>query len=241
MPYPFYVVRVGKTPGIYRSWSECRIQTDGVGGAVFKGFNNETEAVMFFKDVATVAVPTVAIVSYSPIRIQPSVLPTLERITRNTDNLQMLYVDGGHNRQTGIEAWGRVVDSTGVDLIAPHVHLFPDFCLRDVVLPRMGASYVLVAKFNDVKQQNNGAELIALVAGLRIAEYYKGQVKVIGSDSTTVLFWSRTLGSESRAKMDPRKAELIDECIKRRREFEASGGQVVKIDGCDNKADLGRH
>jgi ribonuclease HI len=250
MPKDFYAVQVGRRPGIYRTWTECKAQTDGFPGAVFKGFDTEEEA----RDFVGVAdrprkAPTIAPTSVTAapvarvaIRIQPATLPVLERIPRCEANLSMLYVDGGHNRQTGKEAWGRVVDAVGVDLLAPHVPLFPDFQLRDVVLPRMGASYVCVAKFNDVKtMQTNGSELMALVAALRLAEHYKDKVKIIGSDSTTALFWSKTLGAETRAKMDPRKVILIDECIRRRREFEATGGQVIKISGGENLADLGRH
>ena len=256
MPKAFYVVRVGRKPGIYRTWVECKTQTDGFHGAVFKGFDDEAEATEFLGvagmpvRAAVVTTPVTTPVTSSVVQpilrprisIQRAVLPKLERIPRNEANLHMLYVDGGHNRQTGLEGWGRVVDAVGVDLLAPHISLFPDIQIRDVVLPRMGASYVLVAKFNDVKsQQNNGAELIALVAALRIAERYPGKVKTIGSDSTVVLFWSRTLGSESRGKMDPQKAALVDECIRRRREFEGMGGQILKIPGDDNLADCGYH
>lgn len=244
----FYVVRVGRVPGIYRSWNDCKIHTTGYPGAIFKGFDDEAEAVEFLgvaclQPQASIITPQRPLTTpRPPIRIQPSTLPVLERIPRNDANLYTLYVDGGHNRQTGTEAWARVVDAVGVDLIAPHVPLFPDIQIRDVVLPVMGASYVLVAKFTDVvTMQNNGAELIALVVALRLAEHYKGKVRIIGSDSTVVLFWSRTLGAEARGRMDPRKVAFIDECIWRRKEFEAGGGQVIKIKGDENLADLGYH
>jgi ribonuclease HI len=257
MPKEYYAVRVGRKAGIYRSWQDTKEQVHGFKGAVYKGFENEAEAAEFLgvalRPVKKLAVTSIAVpiavpivvpvpTTRRPITIQPAHLPALERIVRNEGNLHTLHVDGGHNRQTGLEGWGRVVDAVGVDLLAPYIHLFPDFRLRDVVLPRMGASYVLVAKFNDVKQQQvNGAELMALVAGLRIADHLKDKVHVIGSDSTTVLFWSRTLGSEARARMDPRKVALVEECIRRRREFEGRGGQVIKISGDDNLGDLGRH
>ena len=272
MPKSFYGVRVGLKPGIYRNWPEAKAQVDGFQGAVFKGFDTEAEArefvgvadkpVMISAAAAVVPVQSAASIARHakqekasrilgiqlPIRIQPAVLPVLERIPRDESDLHTLHVDGGHNRQTGKEGWGRVVDAKGVDLFAPHVFLFPDYTLRDVILPVMGASYVCVSLFKDMSkggalmvQQNNGGELLALVAGLRIAEHYKDKVKVIGSDSAVVLFWSKTLGAESRAKMDPRKAAYIDECILLRRKFEASGGQVIKISGDSNRADLGYH
>ncbi len=43
----YYAVKVGKTPGIYRTWEECRRQTEGFSGAVYKGFSIEAEARQF--------------------------------------------------------------------------------------------------------------------------------------------------------------------------------------------------
>lgn len=39
-----YAVRLGRNPGIYYSWNECRSQTDGFPRADFKSFNTEQEA-----------------------------------------------------------------------------------------------------------------------------------------------------------------------------------------------------
>ena len=36
----FYVVWVGHNPGIYDSWDECKLQTDGFQGSRFKAFDN---------------------------------------------------------------------------------------------------------------------------------------------------------------------------------------------------------
>jgi ribonuclease HI len=40
----FYVVWVGKTPGIYTSWEACKQQVNGVEGAKYKGFATKIEA-----------------------------------------------------------------------------------------------------------------------------------------------------------------------------------------------------
>jgi len=176
-----------------------------------------------------------------PLRISKPILPPLFRNPLSSLDLTEIYVDGGHNRQTGIEAWGCVVDAGGRDLIAPHSDLFTDIPLRDVVLP-VGPRYVFVAKFNDVtSQQNNGAELLATVGGLRLALKYPS-IKVLKGDSTVVLtWWSRCLGADKRQTMDPRKVRYIDELIKLRKLFEARGGRLEKIGGKYNLADLGRH
>ena len=43
----FYAVLEGRLPGIYNSWEDCRAQTEGFPGAIFKGFSTEKEALEF--------------------------------------------------------------------------------------------------------------------------------------------------------------------------------------------------
>ncbi len=45
-----YVVKNGKKPGIYNTWDECKEQVDGFKGAVYKSFNNRTDAEDFLND-----------------------------------------------------------------------------------------------------------------------------------------------------------------------------------------------
>lgn len=162
--------------------------------------------------------------------------------TRCVDLTTILYTDGAHNKVTGNEAWGSAVNKKGQDIINDYLHLFPDMTTKMENLP-VGTRRIIVAKFNDVaSQQINGAELLALVAGLRAAIFSKGQVKVIKCDSNLMTeYWSRNLKADSRAKMDPRKAKYVDELICLRKEFEKIGGVIEKISGDDNKSDLGYH
>lgn len=44
----FYVVRKGRVPGIYENWDDCKAQTEGFGGAEYKGFESEEEAKKYF-------------------------------------------------------------------------------------------------------------------------------------------------------------------------------------------------
>lgn len=43
----FYAVKLGRTPGIYKTWSECELNIKGFKGAVFKKFNSKKEAQEF--------------------------------------------------------------------------------------------------------------------------------------------------------------------------------------------------
>lgn len=45
----WYVVLKGRTPGVYASWPEAQEQINGVEGAVFKGFESESEAQEAFR------------------------------------------------------------------------------------------------------------------------------------------------------------------------------------------------
>ncbi|KAI8321472.1 hypothetical protein GQ54DRAFT_261703 [Martensiomyces pterosporus] len=43
----YYAVRVGRRPGVYRSWGECKEMTSGYPGAVFKKFKHLAQAEAF--------------------------------------------------------------------------------------------------------------------------------------------------------------------------------------------------
>ena len=49
MAKKYYAVRVGKTPGIYLSWDDCKAMVDGFPGAKYKGFTNIAEAEAFLE------------------------------------------------------------------------------------------------------------------------------------------------------------------------------------------------
>jgi ribonuclease HI len=40
----YYAVKIGREPGIYRNWDDCKAQVDGYTNAQFKGFSNLEEA-----------------------------------------------------------------------------------------------------------------------------------------------------------------------------------------------------
>ena len=44
MAKKFYVVWVGRIPGVYASWGECKEQVEGFTGAKYKSFSTELEA-----------------------------------------------------------------------------------------------------------------------------------------------------------------------------------------------------
>lgn len=47
MAAKYYAVKIGKTPGIYTSWDECKAMVHGFPGAVYKSFQTVEEAEQF--------------------------------------------------------------------------------------------------------------------------------------------------------------------------------------------------
>jgi ribonuclease HI len=152
-----------------------------------------------------------------------------------------LFCDGGMNKNTGDEAWGSVVDSKGIDLIEPNLDILYDFNIRCAKL-KYEYRHIISCKFSDVKyQQNNGAELLAFIAALRIA--IKRGYKNIKLDSNLIYqYWSKgQVNKTTLSKMDSNKKNYIFECKELREKFESQGGLVEKIPGKNNLADLGWH
>lgn len=152
---------------------------------------------------------------------------------------RQIYCDGGHNKHTGEEAWGSVVDEENNDLIPIYKDLLNDMIIKRVKLP-VGDRWIIVSKFSDVStQQNNGAELLAMVASLRIATYNQKVFTHIYSDSELIVkWWSKRLDEKKMKSMDKKKVEYILEMIELRKKY---NGEIVKISGDNNLADLGYH
>lgn len=87
----FYAVRKGKTPGIYKTWDQCREQVQGYSGAEYKKFNTETEAKEFIgletKDL------------YNEFNELP-------------EDTLIAYVDGSFDSSNGSYSYGAVVISS---------------------------------------------------------------------------------------------------------------------------------
>lgn len=76
----YYAVRQGRNPGIYTSWTECREQTQGYSGAVFKSFET-LEAAQEYLSAA------------------PSDLPIKE-------GLPFAYIDGSYSVKRNLYSYG---------------------------------------------------------------------------------------------------------------------------------------
>lgn len=86
MAKKYYAVRVGKTPGIYMSWDDCKSMVDGYPGAKYKSFGSLEEAAQFLEG-------------------NVSTNTTLEE-SMQTEVQTYAFVDGSYNVVTGVYGYG---------------------------------------------------------------------------------------------------------------------------------------
>lgn len=87
----FYAVKVGKTPGIYKTWAECQANTTGFSGAVFKGFETLAEADAFMTGTASISSNNTATKSEDGVTNLPAIYA---------------FTDGSFNVATGVYGFG---------------------------------------------------------------------------------------------------------------------------------------
>lgn len=108
----FYAVRVGRTPGIYNNWDDCKAQIDGFSGATYKSFKTAAEAAEFM--------------GWGESPKQSSFVAENEKADKNIDiscdNIEnndlenVAYVDGSYNVATGEFSYGVVMFHNGEEI-----------------------------------------------------------------------------------------------------------------------------
>lgn len=92
----YYVVKVGKKPGIYHSWDKCKAMVHGYPGAVYKSFKTLAEAEAFLGNAAEL------IDSESEAEVP------YKSGSAATDKMPDIYafVDGSYNAATKVYGYG---------------------------------------------------------------------------------------------------------------------------------------
>lgn len=105
----FYVVWVGRVPGIYCNWDDCREQVEGFPGAKFKGFNSQTEATEAFRGDPSDHLGVLrAIASHKQQNIDYSQFPEIDT--------KAIAVDAACSRNPGPVEYRGVDVGTGAEL-----------------------------------------------------------------------------------------------------------------------------
>lgn len=112
----FYAVSVGRQPGVYQTWDECKAQVDGYPGSKYKKFTDEMEAQNFVLGRSVPKQPDVT--SETPNLIERLQQPVSSQ--SKDDSLipdgPYAFVDGSFNAQTGVYGYGGFLSVKGVKI-----------------------------------------------------------------------------------------------------------------------------
>ena len=103
----YYGVRIGKIPGVYSTWDECKAQIDGVSGAAYKSFLTLEEAEEYIQaesadDSDTVNTPL------NDLNAQVD-----RAIAELDENEVIAFVDGSYDATEEKSAFGAIIFSSG--------------------------------------------------------------------------------------------------------------------------------
>ena len=104
----YYVVKKGRTPGIYLSWPDCKKMVDGFPGAVYKGFETLSEAEEYLNGTRAGG------------KTQSVKEKTVEKKNENAgQELPEVYafVDGSYNSATKVYGYGGFLFHNGNKVI----------------------------------------------------------------------------------------------------------------------------
>lgn len=133
-----------------------------------------------------------------------------------------IYFDAGTGRGDGVEV--SVTDERGDNL------------LHEIVshdeINRHGKQLL------DATATNNYGELLACRYALLLA-LDKKILHIFGDSKLVIDYWSKRIAK--RNELPAETVRLIDATAKLRKQFERIGGEILRVDGADNPADLGFH
>ena len=107
----FYAVRTGRSPGVYLTWDECKKQTIGFPGAVFKKFKTKEEAEAFISVQGGYDALNHQSEEHLPqfhtlSEIKP---PDIIREFEGVDTEALAYVDGSFQAATKVYGYGGIL------------------------------------------------------------------------------------------------------------------------------------
>ena len=108
----FYAVRVGRTPGIYNSWDDCKAQIDGFSGATYKSFKTAAEAAEFMGWGERPKQSSFVVENEKSDKNMEASCDNIE----NNDLENVAYVDGSYNVATGEFSYGVVMFHNGEEI-----------------------------------------------------------------------------------------------------------------------------
>ena len=107
----YYAVRVGKEPGIYLTWDDCKAMTNGYPGAIFKSFTSYEEAEAFIG---------IESVSFDKTKVTAKTVIVDNKVEIGTEHIQSdeckepyAFVDGSYNKVKNVYGYGGFLIANG--------------------------------------------------------------------------------------------------------------------------------
>lgn len=104
----YYAVQVGKIPGIYGTWDECKTQTEGVSGAKYKSFPSLEEAERYMSETNTDNLDVEDTTVLSKDILNSQVQKAIEALDKNEI---IAFVDGSYDVTQEKSAFGAIIFS----------------------------------------------------------------------------------------------------------------------------------
>lgn len=181
----FYVVWSGKSPGIYRTWEECKEQVHGVNGAVYKSFASQAEAEKAYAGEAS---------AYVSRRHSPKAATTKQ--DKGGAKRPSPSINKEYDKQGGI-TW--CVDAACSGNPGKMEY-------RGVEIP----SNRLVFHVGPMYGTNNIGEFLAIVHALALAQRQGMEHLRIYSDSCNAINWVKQKQCKTKLARTPKSAPLYD-------------------------------
>lgn len=108
----YYAVQVGKIPGIYGTWDECKAQTEGVSGAKYKSFSSLEEAERYMLEVSNDNLDVEDNTALSKDDLNSQVEKAVVALGENEI---IAFVDGSYDVTQEKSAFGAIIFSHGGD------------------------------------------------------------------------------------------------------------------------------
>lgn len=119
MAKKFYAVKIGRKPGVYKTWAECKAQVDGFSGATYKSFLSLEEAEQFIganseKKSTSVQKRAENSGNKKNGNVKDVLYPDMKDVLSNpTTDIAVAYVDGSYHNGTKEFSYGAVVAFDG--------------------------------------------------------------------------------------------------------------------------------
>ena len=106
----YYAVQVGRIPGIYGTWDECKAQTEGVSGAKHKTFSSLEEAERYVRGANDDALDAESTTPLSKDDLNSQVEKAVAALAENEI---IAFVDGSYDVTQEKSAFGAIIFSHG--------------------------------------------------------------------------------------------------------------------------------